>query len=125
MSAPMEGVDVAGATPPQPPTGRHGCKLRIGRSNPAEQQQSRRLASPTDPSVTWPVSLRLPEATLDFRPLCAELIAAGAEGHASMVFVPTSFRLTRAATSEIVAALETRIAEYPGDDDLSNGETWI
>ena len=61
----------------------------------------------------------------DFRPLHAELVAAGGEGHAGMVFVPTSFRFTRAATGQIVAALETRLAEYPGDEDLANGETWI
>jgi hypothetical protein len=42
-----------------------------------------------------------------------------------MVFVPTSFRLTRAATGRLVAALETRLGEYPGDEDLANGETWI
>jgi hypothetical protein len=30
------------------------------------------------------------------RPLHAELVAAGAEGHAGMVFVPTSLRLSRA-----------------------------
>ncbi len=61
----------------------------------------------------------------DFRPLHAELVAAGREGHAGMLFVPTSFRLTRAATGQIVAALETRTAEYPGDDDLANAGTWI
>lgn len=61
----------------------------------------------------------------DFRPLQAELLAAGGEGHAGMVFVPTGFRLTRAATGQIVAALEARLAEYPGDEDLANGETWI
>jgi len=61
----------------------------------------------------------------DFRPLHAELVAAGGEGHAGMVFVPTSFRLTRAAIGQIVAALEARLAEYPGDEDLANGETWI
>jgi len=61
----------------------------------------------------------------DFRPLHAELVAAGGEGHAGMVFVPTSFLLTRAATGQIVAALEARLAEYLGDDDLANGETWI
>jgi hypothetical protein len=61
----------------------------------------------------------------DFRPLHAELVAAGGEGHAGMVFVPASFRLTRAATGRIVAALEMRLAEYPGDEDLANGETWI
>ena len=42
-----------------------------------------------------------------------------------MMFVPTSFRLTRSTTGQIVAALETRLAEYPGDDDLANGETWF
>ena len=61
----------------------------------------------------------------DFRPLHAELVAPGGEGHAGMVFVPTRFRLTRAATGQIVEALETRLAEYPGDADLADGETWI
>lgn len=61
----------------------------------------------------------------DFRPLHAELVAAGAEGHAGMVLVPTNVRLTRAATGQIVAALEVRLAEYPGDEDLANGETWV
>ena len=61
----------------------------------------------------------------DFRPLHAELVAAGGEGHPGMVLFPASFRLTRAATDPIVAALETRLAEYPGDADLANGETWI
>lgn len=61
----------------------------------------------------------------DFRPLHAELVAPGGEGHAGMVFVPSSFRLTRAATSQLVAALEARLAEYPRDEDLANGETWI
>ena len=61
----------------------------------------------------------------DFRPLHAELVAAGGEGHAGMLFVPTSFRLTRALTGQIVTALESRLAEYPGDMDLVNGETWI
>jgi hypothetical protein len=42
-----------------------------------------------------------------------------------MVFVPTSHRLTRAATGHIVEALETRLAEHPGDGDLASGETWI
>lgn len=61
----------------------------------------------------------------DFRPLHAELVAPGGKGHAGMVFLPGSFRPTRAATGQIVAALEARLAEYPGDDDLANGETWI
>jgi hypothetical protein len=61
----------------------------------------------------------------DFRPLHAELIAAGGPGHSGMVFVPTSFRLTKAAIGQVVAALEAKLVEYPGDDDLANGETWI
>lgn len=53
------------AQPPRPPKGRHGRKLLVDRSTPAEQPQSRRLASETDPSVIWALSLRLPGATLD------------------------------------------------------------
>ena len=58
----------------------------------------------------------------DFRPLHAQLVAPGGDGHAGMVFVPTSVRLTKAATGRIV---EVPLAQYPGDADLANGETWI
>lgn len=61
----------------------------------------------------------------DFRPLHADLVASGGEGHLGMVFVPTRLRLTRAATGQLVAALEARLADYPGDEALANGETWI
>jgi hypothetical protein len=61
----------------------------------------------------------------DFRPLHAELVAAGGAGYPGMVFVPASFPLTKAATGQIVSALEAKLAEYPGDDDLANGETWV
>jgi predicted nuclease of predicted toxin-antitoxin system len=61
----------------------------------------------------------------DFRPLHAELVAPGGKGHVGMVFLPTSFRPTRAATGQIVEALVARLAEYPGGADLANGETWI
>jgi hypothetical protein len=61
----------------------------------------------------------------DFRPLHAELVAAGGEGHAGMVFVPAKVPRTKAATGELVVALEAKLAEYTGDDDLANGETWI
>jgi predicted nuclease of predicted toxin-antitoxin system len=61
----------------------------------------------------------------DFRPLQAELVAPGGEGHLGMVFVPTSVRRMRAATGQIVTALGARLADYPGDEDLANGETWI
>ena len=42
-----------------------------------------------------------------------------------MVLLPNSFRLAREATGHIVDALAARLAEFPGDDDLANGETWI
>jgi len=61
----------------------------------------------------------------DFRPLHAQLVAPGGDGHTGMVFVPTTVRLTRDATGSIVEALEVLLAQYPGDADLVNGETWI
>jgi predicted nuclease of predicted toxin-antitoxin system len=61
----------------------------------------------------------------DFRPLHAELVAAGGDRHAGMVFVPANVPRTKAATGQLAAALEVKLAEYPGDDDLANGETWI
>lgn len=61
----------------------------------------------------------------DFRPLHTELVAAGGEGHAGMVFVPASLPRTKAAIGQLVAALEAALVEYPGDQDLANGETWI
>ena len=61
----------------------------------------------------------------DFRPLHAELVAPGGEGHHGMIFFPGTLQPTRAATGKIVEALVARLAEYPGDDDLANGETWI
>lgn len=61
----------------------------------------------------------------DFRALHADLVAPGGEGHLGMVFVPTRLRLTRVATGQIVVALEARLADYPGDEALANGETWI
>jgi len=61
----------------------------------------------------------------DFRPLHAELIASGGSEHAGMVFVPTNFRLTKADAGRIIVALGAKLTEYPGEQDLANGETWI
>jgi hypothetical protein len=61
----------------------------------------------------------------DFRPLHVELITRGSAGHAGFVFVPATYHLTRADTGRIVAALASKLSEYPGDQDLANGETWI
>jgi hypothetical protein len=61
----------------------------------------------------------------DYRPLHAEAITPGGSGHSGMVFMPGSYRRTRADTGRIIAALEAKLTEYPGDDDLANGECWL
>jgi predicted nuclease of predicted toxin-antitoxin system len=61
----------------------------------------------------------------DFRLLHAELITPGSPGHSGIVFVPVTFRLTRAAVGSVVTALEEKLAAYPGENDLANGETWL
>jgi predicted nuclease of predicted toxin-antitoxin system len=61
----------------------------------------------------------------DFRPLHAELVAAAGDGHAGMVFVAANMPRTKAATGQLVEALEAKLAVYPGEDSLANGETWI
>lgn len=62
---------------------------------------------------------------VDFRPLHHEAIAPGGPGHFGMVFMPGSYRRTKADIGRIVNALETKLAEFPGDNDLANGETWL
>ena len=61
----------------------------------------------------------------DYRPLHADAITPGGPGHYGMVFMPGSYRRTRADTGRIITALEAKLAEYPGDEDLSNGECWL
>jgi predicted nuclease of predicted toxin-antitoxin system len=61
----------------------------------------------------------------DDRRLHAELIAPGSAGHAGLILVPTSQRHTRSAVGRLVAALEAKLVEYPGDQELANAETWL
>jgi uncharacterized protein DUF5615 len=61
----------------------------------------------------------------DFRPLHHEAITPGGTGHFGMIFIPSSYRRTRADTGRIVAALEAILTQYPGDNDLANGEAWL
>ena len=61
----------------------------------------------------------------DFRAVHAELIAPGGAGHSGFVFVPVTFRLTRAAVGLLVTALEAKLATCPREQDLANGETWL
>jgi hypothetical protein len=61
----------------------------------------------------------------DYRPLHADAIIPGGPGHFGMIFMPGTYRRTKADTRRIIAALEAKLAEYPGDDDLANGECWL
>ena len=61
----------------------------------------------------------------DFRPLHHEAIISGGRGHFGMIFVPGSYRRTKADVGRIVNALEHKLREYPGEEDLAGGETWL
>ena len=61
----------------------------------------------------------------DYRPLHADAITPGSPGHFGMIFMPGTYRRTGADTGRIIAALEAKLAEYPGDEDLANGECWL
>jgi predicted nuclease of predicted toxin-antitoxin system len=61
----------------------------------------------------------------DFRPLHNEAVAPGGPGHWGMIFMSGNYRRRKADTGRIIAALEARLAEYPGDDALANSETWL
>jgi Domain of unknown function (DUF5615) len=61
----------------------------------------------------------------DFRPLHHEAITPGGAGHFGMIFMPGSYRRTKADTGRITAALEAILSEHPGETDLVNGEAWL
>ena len=58
----------------------------------------------------------------DFRPLHHEAITPGGAGHFGMIFMPGSYRRTKADTGRIIAALEEILTQRPGEKDLANGE---
>jgi len=61
----------------------------------------------------------------DCRPLHADAITPGGPGHFGMIFMPGTCRRTKEDTGRIIAALEAKLTEYPGDEDLTNGERWL
>lgn len=61
----------------------------------------------------------------DYRPLLIEAVVSGDPGHCGMIFMPGNYRRTKADVGRIVKALEAKLAECPGDDDLLGGETWL
>src|SRR5581483_4451620 len=63
----------------------------------------------------------------DFRPLHHDAITPGGPGHYGMIFVPSTYRRTKADTGRIITALETILTQYPGETDLANSEArlWL
>lgn len=61
----------------------------------------------------------------DFRPLHHDAIAPGGPGHYGMIFMPGGYRRTKDDTGRIINALDSKLRQYPGEDDLANGEDWL
>jgi Domain of unknown function (DUF5615) len=61
----------------------------------------------------------------DYRPLHNEAIVPGGDGHFGMIFMPGTYRRTKADIGRIVAALEAILGQHPGERDLANGEAWL
>lgn len=61
----------------------------------------------------------------DFRPLHHQAITPGGAGHFGMIFMPGNYRRALADTGRIIAALEALLEQYPGEEDLANGEAWL
>ena len=61
----------------------------------------------------------------DFRPLHIAAVQASAGGHYGMVFMAGNFRRCKADIGRIADALEEKLKQYPGLDDLANAEDWL
>jgi predicted nuclease of predicted toxin-antitoxin system len=61
----------------------------------------------------------------DFRPLHVEAVLPGGPRHYGMIFMSGNYRRTKSDTGRIIAALETALKQYPGDEDLANAEEWL
>jgi predicted nuclease of predicted toxin-antitoxin system len=60
----------------------------------------------------------------DFRLLHVEAVMPGGPGHFGMIFMSGHYRRTKSDIGRIIAALEAKIAQYPGDEGLANAEEW-
>jgi len=61
----------------------------------------------------------------DFRQLHAEAVLPGGPGHYGVIFMPGTYRRTRKDIGRIVVALEAKLGQYPGEEDLVNAEEWL
>ena len=61
----------------------------------------------------------------DYRPLHVEAVVPGGLGHFGIVFVPSTFRRTRADIGRLVVALDAVLRGHPGEKALCDGEVWL
>jgi hypothetical protein len=61
----------------------------------------------------------------DFRPLHSEAVVAGGAGHYGMVFMSGSYSRSKNDIGRIADALEEKLKQYPGLEDLANAEDWL
>ncbi len=61
----------------------------------------------------------------DFRALHVEAVLPGGPGHYGMIFMSGTYMRTKNDIGRIVAALEVKLGQYPGEDDLVNAEEWL
>jgi hypothetical protein len=61
----------------------------------------------------------------DFRPLHVEAVMPGDTGHYGMIFMAGNYRRTKSDIGRIIAALESKLTQYPGEDDLANAGEWL
>jgi predicted nuclease of predicted toxin-antitoxin system len=61
----------------------------------------------------------------DFRPLHVEAVMPGGPGHYGMIFMAGNYRRTKSDIGRIIAAIEGKIKQYPGDEALVNAEEWL
>lgn len=61
----------------------------------------------------------------DFRILHFQAVQPGGPSHFGIVFMAGSYRRTKQDTGRIIRDLESKLAEFPGEDDLAGQETWL
>ena len=61
----------------------------------------------------------------DFRPLHVEAVMPGGPGHYGMIFMSGDYRRTKSDIGRIIAALEVKLTQYPGDEALADAEEWL
>lgn len=61
----------------------------------------------------------------DFRPLHAEAVMPGGPGHFGMIFMSGNYRRAKSDIGRIIAALDAKMTQYPGEEDLVNAEDWL